>query len=188
MASMPDAERLVTVGIDSHKDIHVAAAVDQVGRIVGTTAAPTSVRGYAQLERWARGLGPVERFGVEGPAATPRAWPAGLSAAATRSWRSTGPTGSSVGGVASPTRSTPKQRPAPRSQARTSRPQGRQRHGGDGAGVAGGAPLGGESADPGRKPARAAWSSPHPTNSAASSAAWHPTGWSRSPPPSARRS
>jgi transposase len=66
MASMPDAERLVTVGIDSHKDIHVAAAVDQVGRIVGTTAAPTTVRGYAQLERWARGLGPVERFGVEG--------------------------------------------------------------------------------------------------------------------------
>jgi hypothetical protein len=29
-------QRLVTVGVDSHKDIHVAAAVDQLGRLLGT--------------------------------------------------------------------------------------------------------------------------------------------------------
>jgi transposase len=66
MAGMPAAERLVTVGIDSHNDIHVAAAVEKVGRIAGTTAAPTTVRGSAQLERWARGVGPGERFGGRG--------------------------------------------------------------------------------------------------------------------------
>jgi len=57
---------MVTVGVDSHKDAHVAAAVDQLGRIVGTTQVPTTVRGFAQLERWACRLGPVARFGLEG--------------------------------------------------------------------------------------------------------------------------
>jgi len=66
MASMPHPQRLVTVGVDSHKETHVAAAVDQLGRILGTTSAPTTQRGYGQLERWARGLGRVERFGIEG--------------------------------------------------------------------------------------------------------------------------
>jgi hypothetical protein len=66
MASMPQPQRLVTVGVDSHKDVHVAAAVDQLGRILGTTQAPTTRRGYGQLERWAQGLGKVERFGIEG--------------------------------------------------------------------------------------------------------------------------
>jgi transposase len=66
MATMPQLERRVTVGIDSHKDVHVAAAVDQVGRILATTQAATTLRGYARLERWACGLGQVERFGIEG--------------------------------------------------------------------------------------------------------------------------
>jgi hypothetical protein len=66
MYTMPQLERRVTVGIDSHKEVHVAAAVDQVGRILATTQAPTTLRGYAQLERWACELGRVERFGVEG--------------------------------------------------------------------------------------------------------------------------
>jgi transposase len=66
MASMPHAERLVTVGVDSHKDTHVAAAVDQLGRLLGTTQAPTTERGFGQLERWAQGLGQVQRFGIEG--------------------------------------------------------------------------------------------------------------------------
>src|SRR6266487_1094351 len=66
MASMPHPQRLVTVGVDSHKDVHVAAAVDQLGRLLGTTQAPTTQRGYGQLQRWAQGLGQVDRFGIEG--------------------------------------------------------------------------------------------------------------------------
>src|SRR4029453_8207228 len=62
----PPATR-ITIGVDSHKDAHVAAAVDQLGRILATTAVPTTPRGFAQLERWAGRLGRIDRFGIEGP-------------------------------------------------------------------------------------------------------------------------
>jgi transposase len=66
MASLPAVVRQVTVGVDSHKDVHVAAAVDQVGRVLGTTWVPTTTQGSAQLLRWATRLGTVQRFGIEG--------------------------------------------------------------------------------------------------------------------------
>src|SRR5215213_1001316 len=66
MASLPAVVRQVTVGVDSHKDVHVAAAVDQVGRVLGTTWVPTTTHGSAQLLRWATRLGAVQRFGIEG--------------------------------------------------------------------------------------------------------------------------
>src|SRR5215218_5008138 len=66
MASLPAVAPQVTVGVDSHKDVHVAAAVDQVGRVLGTIWVPTTTRGAAQLLRWATRLGAVQRFGIEG--------------------------------------------------------------------------------------------------------------------------
>lgn len=64
---MPDPEALrVTVGVDTHKDTHVAAAKDHLGRQVGTKTVATTPAGYAELLSWARGLGAVESFGVEG--------------------------------------------------------------------------------------------------------------------------
>jgi transposase len=56
----------VTVGVDTHKDLHVAAARDQLGRRLGTTQAPASRAGYAQLLAWAHALGEVDAWGVEG--------------------------------------------------------------------------------------------------------------------------
>jgi transposase len=56
----------VTVGVDTHKHVHVAAARDQLGRRLGTTTAPASRAGYAELLAWARGLGEVTAWGVEG--------------------------------------------------------------------------------------------------------------------------
>jgi transposase len=53
----------------SHGDIHVAAAVDQLGRLLAITTVPTTTRGYRQLLTWSRKLGQVERFGVEGTGA-----------------------------------------------------------------------------------------------------------------------
>ena len=35
---MADLEVLVTGGVDTHKDTHVAAALDQLGRLLGTEA------------------------------------------------------------------------------------------------------------------------------------------------------
>jgi transposase len=56
----------VTIGVDTHKDLHVAAARDQLGRRLGTTMAPATSAGYAQLLAWARGLGEPVAWGVEG--------------------------------------------------------------------------------------------------------------------------
>jgi transposase len=62
----PPATRVITIGVDSHKDAQVAAAVDQLGRILATTSIPTTPHGFVQLQRWAERLGQVDRFGVEG--------------------------------------------------------------------------------------------------------------------------
>jgi transposase len=56
----------VTVGVDTHKDTHVAAARDQLGCRLGTTMAPATSAGYAQLLAWAHALGDVQAWGVEG--------------------------------------------------------------------------------------------------------------------------
>ncbi len=55
----------VIIGVDTHKEIHVAAAVDRQGTLVGEERFPTTRQGYRQLESWARSLGDVLRVGVE---------------------------------------------------------------------------------------------------------------------------
>lgn len=64
--TMADQQSHVTVGVDSHKDVHVAAVIDQVGQILATTSVATTDRGSGQLVRWAQRHGQVDRFGVEG--------------------------------------------------------------------------------------------------------------------------
>ncbi|MFE9958540.1 transposase [Micromonospora sp. NPDC005299] len=56
----------VTVGVDSHKDVHVAAVLDQAGRLLGTRSFPTTIRGYAQLATSAESFGTVLAVGMEG--------------------------------------------------------------------------------------------------------------------------
>jgi transposase len=62
----PNPGVVVTVGVDTHADVHVAAAVDQLGRLLGSLAIPTTVEGYAELLEWAEGYGEVACFGIEG--------------------------------------------------------------------------------------------------------------------------
>ena len=66
MESMPAPESAVTVGVDTHLDQHVAAVVDQTGRLCGTQTFAASTRGYVAQVTWAERLGAVERIGVEG--------------------------------------------------------------------------------------------------------------------------
>jgi len=66
MDAQTPAERRITVGVDTHADLHVAAALDHLGRLLGTEAFPTTAAGYAALLRWAGRFGAVERLGVEG--------------------------------------------------------------------------------------------------------------------------
>ena len=58
--------REVVGGVDTHKDAHVAAVIDTLGRLLGTEAFPTTALGYANLLRWVQSLGAVRRIGVEG--------------------------------------------------------------------------------------------------------------------------
>jgi uncharacterized protein (TIGR03382 family) len=61
----PTAPQL-TIGVDTHLDVHVAHAADQLGRRVATLQAPTTPAGYQHLLAWARGLGEPVAWGVEG--------------------------------------------------------------------------------------------------------------------------
>lgn len=63
---MAEVIRDVYGGVDTHKDIHVAAVVDQTGRILDTGLFPASSLGYRRLERWLGSFGTVIRVGVEG--------------------------------------------------------------------------------------------------------------------------
>jgi transposase len=56
----------VSVGVDTHGDLHVACALDQLGRRLATTRVATTPRGYRVLLAWAQGLGEVEAWGIEG--------------------------------------------------------------------------------------------------------------------------
>lgn len=56
----------ITGGVDTHRDFHVAAAKDSLGRDLGTQKFPATAAGYAALVAWLRGFGPVELVGVEG--------------------------------------------------------------------------------------------------------------------------
>jgi hypothetical protein len=66
MQSMTAPTAPVTVGVDTHLDRHVAAVLDQNGRLLATQEFPASTRGYVALVTWAERFGPVERIGVEG--------------------------------------------------------------------------------------------------------------------------
>jgi transposase len=71
-----DQQSRVTVGVDTHKDIHVARAKDRLGRRLGDVKiVPTTPDGYRELLVWARGLGELDAFGVEGTGS----WGAGLA-------------------------------------------------------------------------------------------------------------
>jgi transposase len=61
-----DDEVRVTVGVDTHKDRHVAQAKDQLGRRLGEKIIPTTPAGYRDLLGWAEDLGEVDTFGLEG--------------------------------------------------------------------------------------------------------------------------
>jgi transposase len=59
----------VTIGVDTHKDRHVAAAIDQLGRVLGTISLPATAAGYRALARWVQGYGVIGCFGIEGTGA-----------------------------------------------------------------------------------------------------------------------
>ncbi len=68
MTSMQDnpRRRRVVVGVDTHKHIHVAVALDALGGRVDARSFAADRSGYEQLIDWALSLGREVTFGVEG--------------------------------------------------------------------------------------------------------------------------
>jgi transposase len=62
-------------GVDTHKDVHVAAVIDDLGRILATAEFPAMRYGYRRLVAWLRGFGELVVVGVEGGGS----WGAGLA-------------------------------------------------------------------------------------------------------------
>jgi transposase len=66
-AERPDTTGVaVILGVDTHLDFHVAVALDHLGRRLGESSVPATVKGYERLLRWAECFGPVRCAGVEG--------------------------------------------------------------------------------------------------------------------------
>lgn len=63
---MTEPQRVVYGGVDTHKDFHVAAAIDDIGRILSTETFPANTAGYRRLKRWLECHGQVVKVGVEG--------------------------------------------------------------------------------------------------------------------------
>ena len=56
----------ITGGVDTHADMHVAAALDPIGGLLGVEQFPATAAGYARLLGWLGGFGTVCLVGIEG--------------------------------------------------------------------------------------------------------------------------
>jgi hypothetical protein len=61
-----EATRTVTGGIDTHSEVHVAAALDEVGGLLGAESFDANPAGYEALYTWMSAFGDVTKVGVEG--------------------------------------------------------------------------------------------------------------------------
>ena len=58
--------RAITGGVDTHADVHVAAALDPIGGLLGVEEFPATAARYARLLGWLAGFGTVALVGIEG--------------------------------------------------------------------------------------------------------------------------
>jgi transposase len=56
-------------GVDTHKDVHVAAVVDDRGKLLDAEEFPTTAAGYTKLLTWMQSFGTLDKVGVEGTGA-----------------------------------------------------------------------------------------------------------------------
>jgi transposase len=57
--------RRIVGGVDTHKDLHVAAVVDELDRVLASQCFATTRHGYKQMLAWMRTFGSIQRVGVE---------------------------------------------------------------------------------------------------------------------------
>lgn len=66
MTTMAGERPAVTVGVDTHGDVHALAALDPLGRVIGRTVVGSTPAGHAAALRWLGRHGHVAAVGVEG--------------------------------------------------------------------------------------------------------------------------
>lgn len=81
---MPTSSLDIILGIDSHRDTLVCAALNALGRRLDVRSFPTTPAGYDALLAWASSLGTVREAGIEGTATYGAAAMHHLRAAAVR--------------------------------------------------------------------------------------------------------
>jgi transposase len=59
-------EEPVAGGVDTHKDVHVAAVVTRTGALLGTAEFPATLSGHVELLSWMCSFGDLAAVGVEG--------------------------------------------------------------------------------------------------------------------------
>jgi transposase len=65
-ASIPSTEvRMITIGVDAHKRVHVAVALDEAGRQLGVWKGANCARAWDELRDWAAAFGGQRVWGVE---------------------------------------------------------------------------------------------------------------------------
>ena len=64
-----EVARPVIGGVDTHLELHVAAALDPIGGVLGVESFVADSRGYQALLEWLAGFGAVTKVGVEGTGA-----------------------------------------------------------------------------------------------------------------------
>jgi len=57
---------MLTIGVDAHKQIHAAVALDGTGRELGQWRGANTAKGWDALQQWAAGLGSPRQWGIEG--------------------------------------------------------------------------------------------------------------------------
>lgn len=57
---------MITIGVDAHKRVHVAYAIDEAGREIGQWRGANSASGWRQLFAWANEIRGERQWGIEG--------------------------------------------------------------------------------------------------------------------------
>lgn len=60
-----DKQQVVVGGVDTHKDLHVAAVVDEQDRVLGSECFPSTRQGHKRMLLWMRSFGELSRVGIE---------------------------------------------------------------------------------------------------------------------------
>ncbi len=57
---------MIAIGVDAHKRLHAALALDDLGTVLGSWRSPNTVTGWMELRQWARQWSQPQHWGIEG--------------------------------------------------------------------------------------------------------------------------